>query len=149
MELYLYAIVSVLHDICIIPGRSYNRSCLSSLLYFRPSFPCYPKAPQVQDVHSPPFLLPWVSSPGLCWKKAFLPVVFIRVSGWADSPGAAAAAARALPWGTLPRGGGWQQALFPKAVPHKGFQETRKALIFFCQAPSPLIRSLYCICIVF
>lgn len=134
----------VLHDICIVPGCGCNHSCLSSLLCLRPSFPCYPKAPQVQDVLSPP-LLPRVASPGLCRNKAFLPVVFVCVSGWADSPGAAAAAARALPWGMFPRGGGWQQAPFPKAVPHKGFQEIWKPLIFFCQAPSPLIRSLCCI----
>lgn len=135
----------VSHGICIVPVCSCNHSCLSSFLCSRPSFPCHPKAPQVQDVHSPPLLLPRVSSPGLCWKQAFLPVLFVCVSGWADSPGAAAAAARALPWGMLPRGGGWQQAPFPKALPHKGFQETGRAVIVFCQAPSPLIRSLCCI----
>lgn len=148
MELYLYANISILHEIYIIPGCSCKLSCLSSLLrIWRPSSPCYPKAPRLQHIRSLPLLLPRVSSSGLCWKKVFIYVVFICVSGWADSPRAAAAAAWALPWGTLSERG---RVAAGRVSQSRSAQRISGDLKRFnilspVTALPPLIRSLYCI----
>lgn len=147
MELCLHAQTDILHPIHTIPACSFKLSCLSSPLFIKGS-------PTLLSLSSsgsePPF--PFLSSsPGflpqvLCWKKVFIDVVFICVSAQADSPRAAAAAAWALPWGTLWRGGGWQQAEFPKALPHKGLQETWEGFVSFRQwqlsLPFSLLLSL-------
>lgn len=134
----------VLHDICIIPACSYNHSCLSSLLCLRPSFPCYPKAPQVQDVCSPPLLS---SCPG------FLPQVFVgrkRFFLWylfVCQAGLTPPEQQQLLPGHCPgecsqEGEGGSRPHFPKLLHTKDFRRLEKLLYSFAK-PLLLLFEVY------
>jgi len=139
----IFCIKSILYVVAAISTPAFPGSSR-----FETEPPGYPTAPRVPHVRSLPLLPPRFSSPGLCWPKVFISVVFICVSGWAVSPSAAAAAAWALPWGTLSKRGRMAAGRVSQSCSAQRISGDLKRfniLLSISHTPPPIIRSLYCV----